>query len=58
MEVSRDSIVATYRAGIRHISRGHAGRGGLGEMKAAFLGSVVDVHAKREVNHLGVLAWL
>ena len=50
MEVARDSIVATYRAGIRHITRG--------TLVAAFLGSVVDVHGKREVNHLGVLAWL
>ena len=24
MEVARDSIVATYRAGVRHISRGEA----------------------------------
>ena len=57
MEVSRDSIVATYRAGIRHISRGQIVAAALVD-EAAFLGSVVDVHAKREVNHLGVLAWL
>ena len=57
MEVSRDSIVATYRAGIRHISRGKLVGAALVD-EAAFLGSVVDVHAKREVNHLGVLAWL
>ena len=57
MEVSRDSIVATYRAGIRHISRGTLVGAALVD-EAAFLGSVVDVHAKREVNHLGVLAWL
>ena len=57
MEVSRDSIVATYRAGIRHISRGQIVAAALVD-EAAFLGSVVNVHAKREVNHLGVLAWL
>ena len=57
MEVARDSIVATYRAGIRHITRGTLVAAALVD-EAAFLGSVVDVHAKREVNHLGVLAWL
>ena len=57
MEVARDSIVATYRAGVRHISRGKLVAAALVD-EAAFLGSVVDVHAKREVNHLGVLAWL
>ena len=57
MEVARDSIVATYRAGIRHISRGQIVAAALVD-EAAFLGSVVDVHAKREVNRLGVLAWL
>ncbi len=57
MEVARDSIVATYRAGVRHISRGQLVAAALVD-ESAFLGSVVDVHAKREVNHLGVLAWL
>ena len=57
MEVARDSIVATYRAGIRHISRGQIVAAALVD-EAAFLGSVVDVNAKREVNRLGVLAWL
>ena len=57
MEVARDSIVATYRAGVRHISRGTLVAAALVE-EAAFLGSVVDVHGKREVNRLGVLAWL
>ena len=57
MEVARDSIVATYRAGIRHITRGTLVAAALVD-EAASLGSVVDVHGKREVNHLGVLAWL
>ena len=57
MEVARDSIVATYRAGVRHISRGTLMAAALVD-ESAFLGSVVDVHAKREVNHLGVLRWL
>ena len=57
MEVARDSIVATYRAGVRHISRGKLVAAALVD-EAAFLGSVVDVHGKREVNRLGVLAWL
>ena len=57
MEISRDSIVATYRAGVRHISRGKLVAAALVD-ESAFLGSVVEVHAKREVNHLGVLAWL
>ena len=57
MEVARDSIVATYRAGVRHISRGMLVAAALVD-EAAFLGSVVDVHGKRETNRLGVLAWL
>ena len=57
MEVARDSIVATYRAGVRHITRGRLVAAALVD-ESAFLGSVVDVHGKREVNHLGVLAWL
>ena len=57
MEVRRDSIVATYRAGVRHISRGQLVAAALVD-EAAFLGSTVEVNAKREVNHLGVLAWL
>ena len=57
MEVARESIVASYRAGVRHISRGQLVAAALVD-EAAFLGSVVDVHGKREVNHLGVLAWL
>ena len=57
MEVARDTIVATYRAGVRHISRGKLVAAALVD-ESAFLGSVVDVNAKREVNHLGVLAWL
>ena len=57
MEVARESIVATYRAGIRHITRGTLVAAALVD-EAAFLGSVVDVHGKRETNHLGVLAWL
>ena len=57
MEVARDSIVATYRAGVRHISRGKLVAAALVD-EAAFLGSVVDVHGKRETNRLGVLAWL
>ena len=57
MEVARDSIVATYRAGVRHISRGQLVAAALVD-EAAFLGSVVDVHGKREPNRLGVLAWL
>ena len=57
IEVARDSIVASYRAGIRHITRGTLMGAALVD-EAAFLGSVVDVHGKRETNHLGVLAWL
>ena len=57
MEVARDSIVATYRAGVRHISRGTLVAAALVD-EAAFLGSVVDVHGTRETNRLGVLAWL
>ena len=57
MEVARDSIVATYRAGVRHISKGLLVAAALVD-EAAFLGSVVDVHGKREVNRLGVLVWL
>ena len=57
IEVARDSIVSTYRAGVRHISRGQLVAAALVD-EAAFLGSVVEVNAKREVNHLGVLAWL
>ena len=57
IEVARDSIVATYRAGVRHISRGQLVAAALVD-ESAFLGSTVEVNAKREVNHLGVLAWL
>ena len=57
IEVARASIVATYRAGVRHITRGTLVAAALVD-ESAFLGSVVDVHAKREVNRLGVLAWL
>ena len=57
IEVARDSIVATYRAGIRHINRGQLVAAALVD-EAAFLGSTVEVNSKREVNHLGVLAWL
>ena len=57
MEVARDSIVATYRAGVRHISRGRIVAAALVD-QAAFLGSTVEVNHKREVNRLGVLAWL
>ncbi len=57
MEVARDSIVATYRAGVRHISRGTLVAAALVD-EAAFLGSTVEVHGKREVNRLGVLGWL
>ena len=57
MEIARSSIVATYRAGVRHISRGTFVAAALVD-EAAFLGSVVDVHGKRETNRLGVLAWL
>ena len=57
MEVRRDSIVSTYRAGVRHISRGQLVAAALVD-ESAFLGSTVEVNAKREVNHLGVLAWL
>ena len=57
MEVARDSIVATYRAGVRYISRGTLMAAALVD-ESAFLGSVVSVHAKRVVNHLGVLRWL
>ncbi len=57
MEVARDSIVATYRAGVRHISRGTLMAAALVD-EAAFLGSVVDVHGKRETNRLGALRWL
>ena len=57
IEVARDSIVATYRAGVRHISRGKLVAAALVD-ESAFLGSTVEVNAKREVNHLGVLAWL
>ena len=57
MEVARDSIVATYRAGVRHISRGQLVAAALVD-EGAFLGSVVEVNAKHQTNHLGVLAWL
>ena len=57
MEVRRDTIVATYRAGVRHISRGQLVAAALVD-EGAFSGSVVDVHAKHEVNHLGVLRCL
>ena len=57
IEVERSSIVATYIAGVRHISRGKLMAAALVD-KAAFVGSVVDVHAKRERNQLGALAWL
>ena len=57
MEVARDSIVATHRAGVRHITRGTLGAAALVD-DAAFLGSVVAVHGKRERNDLGVLRWL
>ncbi len=57
IEVERSSIIATYRAGVRHISRGKLMAAALVD-KAAFVGSVVDVHAKRERNQLGALAWL
>ena len=57
MEVARDSIVAAYRAGVRHISRGRLVAAALVD-EAAFTGSVVEVNHKRQTNHLGVLAWL
>ena len=57
MEVARESIVATYRAGVRHISRGRIVAAALVD-EAAFLGSTVEVNHKRETNRLGVLAWL
>lgn len=57
MEVARESIVATYRAGVRHISRGRLVAAALVD-EAAFLGSTVEVNHKRQTNHLGVLAWL
>ena len=57
MEVARDSIVAAYRAGVRHISRGQLVAAALVD-QAAFVGSVVEVNSKREVNRLGVLPWL
>ena len=57
MEVARDSIVAAYRAGVRHISRGRIVAAALVD-EAAFVGSTVEVNHKREVNRLGVLAWL
>ena len=55
--MARDSIVATYRAGIRHITRGQLVAAALVD-ESAFLGSTVEVHGKRETNRLGVLAWL
>ncbi len=57
IEVVRSSIVATYRAGVRHITRGTLVAAALVD-EAAFLGSTVEVNSKREVNRLGVLAWL
>ena len=57
MEVARDSIVAAYRAGVRHISRGQLVAAALVD-QAAFVGSTVEVNHKREVNRLGVLRWL
>ena len=57
MEVARDSIVATYRAGVRHISQGRLVAAALVD-ESAFLGSVVEVHGKHDTNHLGVLGWL
>ena len=57
IEVARSSIVSTYRAGVRHISRGQLVAAALVD-EAAFLGSVVEVNAKHQTNNLGVLAWL
>ena len=58
MEVARDSIVATYRDGIRHISRGRLVAAALVD-DSAFLGSVVDVHGKREPGkRLEIFRWL
>ena len=57
IEVARDSIVATYRAGVRHISQGRLVAAALVD-EAAFLGSVVEVHGKHDTNRLGVLGWL
>ena len=57
MEVARDSIVAAYQKGVRHISKGRIVAAALVD-EAAFVGSTVEVNHKREVNHLGVLAWL
>ena len=57
IEVARDSIVAAYRAGVRHISRGKLVAAALVD-QAAFVGSTVEVHAERETNYLGALRWL
>ena len=57
MEVSRESIVATYQKGIRYVSKAKLVAAAL-VSEPAFSGSTVEVNAKREVNHLGVLAWL
>lgn len=57
IEVVRASIVSTIKAGVRHISKGTLAAAALVD-KAAFTGSVVAVHAKRESNRLGVLRWL
>ncbi len=57
MEVERASIVATYQKGIRYVSKGRLMAAALVD-RAAFTGSVVDVHASRERNRLGVMKWL
>ena len=57
MEVARDSIVATYQKGVRYVSKGRLIAAALVD-KAAFSGSVVDVHSSREKNQIGVMRWL
>ena len=57
IEVVRSSIQSTIRQGVRHITRGTLAAAALVD-KAAFVGSVVEVHGKRERHNLGVLRWL
>ena len=57
VELERASIRATTRGGIRHISYAKIVGAGLVD-KAAFTGSTVEVHAQRQTNVLGCLAWL
>ena len=57
MEVERDTMRAVYRSGVRHVTYGLLTAAALVD-EAAFLGSTVEINAKRETNDVGALAWL